>query len=85
MTTVHQISIEGGPSFECAEGENLVVAAERSGWALPASCRAGICGTCEGSVCDGSFVVPGRNDEACESFLRVLLPALDSALFHCGG
>jgi len=63
VTAVHRISIEGGPSFDCPEGENLVTAAERAGWVLPASCRAGICGTCEGSVCDGSYVVPGRNDD----------------------
>lgn len=63
MTSVHRISVEGGPSFDCADGENLVAAAERAGWALPASCRAGICGTCEGAVCGGSFVAPGRNDD----------------------
>ena len=59
----HRIHIEGGPSFDCAPTENLVNAAERAGWEIPASCRAGICGTCEGAVCDGQFVVPGRNDD----------------------
>lgn len=59
----HRITIEGGPAFDCAPTENLVAAAERAGWALPASCRAGICGSCEGAVCEGDFVVPGRNDD----------------------
>jgi len=59
----HRIAVEGGPSFDCAEGENLVAAAERAGWALPASCRAGVCGSCEGAVCHGDFIVPGRQDD----------------------
>jgi CDP-4-dehydro-6-deoxyglucose reductase/3-phenylpropionate/trans-cinnamate dioxygenase ferredoxin reductase subunit len=63
VSTGYRIALEGGPSFECADGENLVAAAERAGWALPASCRAGICGSCEGVVCDGSFVVPGRTGD----------------------
>ena len=63
MSAVHRISIEGGPSFDCADGENLVAAAERAGWVLPASCRAGVCGSCEGVVCAGDFVLPGRNDD----------------------
>jgi CDP-4-dehydro-6-deoxyglucose reductase len=63
MTAVHHIAIEGGPSFECAESQNIVAAAEHAGWSIPASCRAGICGTCEGEVQRGSFVVPGRNDD----------------------
>jgi CDP-4-dehydro-6-deoxyglucose reductase/3-phenylpropionate/trans-cinnamate dioxygenase ferredoxin reductase subunit len=61
--TTHRITVDSGPSFDCAECETLVAAAERAGWALPASCRAGVCGSCEGAVCDGAFVVPGRNDD----------------------
>jgi CDP-4-dehydro-6-deoxyglucose reductase/3-phenylpropionate/trans-cinnamate dioxygenase ferredoxin reductase subunit len=63
VSAVHRIAIAGGPSFDCAPSENLVSAAERAGWALPASCRAGICGSCEGAVCDGAYVVPGRQDD----------------------
>lgn len=58
-----RIAIAGGPSFECTPQENLVSAAERAGWALPASCRAGVCGSCEGHIDEGCFVLPGRNAE----------------------
>jgi CDP-4-dehydro-6-deoxyglucose reductase/3-phenylpropionate/trans-cinnamate dioxygenase ferredoxin reductase subunit len=63
MSETFRISIEGGPAFDCAPTENLVSAAERAGWALPASCRAGVCGSCEGAVCAGDFIVPGRQDD----------------------
>ena len=58
-----RIEIEGGPSFDCGAHDNLVSAAERAGWVLPSSCRAGACGSCEGQVAQGSFVVPGRNGD----------------------
>jgi NAD(P)H-flavin reductase len=63
VTNVHRIVVADGPTFECNDAENIVSAAERAGWAIPASCRAGICGTCEGEVSEGAFVVPGRNDD----------------------
>jgi CDP-4-dehydro-6-deoxyglucose reductase, E3 len=63
VSTSFRIAIEGGPSFDCGAGENLVSAAERAGWALPASCRAGICGSCEGDVDEGAFVLPARQDD----------------------
>lgn len=63
MSEIFRIAIKNGPSFECAGHENLLTAAERAGWALPASCRAGVCGSCEGRIEQGSFVVPGRQGE----------------------
>lgn len=58
-----RVCIVGGPEFSCGADENLVAAAERAGWQLPASCRAGVCGSCEGEVSGGEFVVPGRQGE----------------------
>ncbi|MDB6001664.1 MAG: flavin oxidoreductase, partial [Rhizobacter sp.] len=60
----HRIEIaQGGPAFDCGADEFILTAAERAGWTLPASCRAGICGTCEGGIDSGRFVLPGRNGE----------------------
>ncbi|HYF21426.1 MAG TPA: FAD-binding oxidoreductase [Ramlibacter sp.] len=61
--SAYRIAIEGGPEFACEATDNLVTAAERAGWALPASCRAGVCGSCEGGIAAGDFVLPGRGGE----------------------
>ncbi|MDH4376878.1 MAG: FAD-binding oxidoreductase [Ramlibacter sp.] len=58
-----RIRVEGGPAFDCGANDNLVSAAERAGWQLPASCRAGACGSCEGEITAGDFVLPGRQGE----------------------
>lgn len=58
-----RIRVEGGPAFDCGANDNLVSAAERAGWQLPASCRAGACGSCEGTITAGDFVLPGRQGE----------------------
>ena len=36
----------GGPSFEVAEDQTILRAAEAAGWPLPSSCRNGTCRTC---------------------------------------
>jgi NAD(P)H-flavin reductase/ferredoxin len=59
----HRVQVADGPAFDCGEGEFILTAAEHAGWSLPASCRAGVCGTCEGEVRDGCFVLPGRQGE----------------------
>lgn len=61
--SVFRIHVAGGSAFDCGPGDNLVSAAERAGWQLPASCRAGACGSCEGEVTSGDFVLPGRQGE----------------------
>lgn len=58
---LHRVEIDGADvAFECGEDERLLAAIERAGWPLPTSCRAGVCGTREGQVLSGSFVLPGR-------------------------
>jgi len=54
-------------AFACAADEAILDAAERAGYALPYSCRKGICSTCEGSLVAGQMQVRdrrivGRND-----------------------
>jgi NAD(P)H-flavin reductase/ferredoxin len=62
-TAVYRITTaDEALDFECAAHESVLAAAERAGWALPASCRAGVCGSCEGEVLSGTFVTPGRQD-----------------------
>ena len=47
-------------AFACAADEAILDAAERAGYALPYSCRKGICSTCEGSLVAGQMQVRGR-------------------------
>lgn len=62
-SAVHRIvTADDAVAFECAAHESIIAAAERAGWELPASCRAGVCGSCEGDVLSGSFVTPSRQD-----------------------
>lgn len=63
MNILHRIATaDEAVAFECGAHESVLAAAERAGWELPASCRAGVCGSCEGDVLSGSFVMPGRQD-----------------------
>jgi NAD(P)H-flavin reductase/ferredoxin len=47
-------------SFPCAADETVLDAAERAGFALPYSCRKGVCNTCEGDLVAGQVRVAGR-------------------------
>jgi NAD(P)H-flavin reductase/ferredoxin len=47
-------------TFDCAADETILEAAERAGYALPYSCRKGICNTCEGSLVAGQMLVHSR-------------------------
>ena len=47
-------------SFPCASDELVLDAAERAGFAIPYSCRRGVCNTCEGELIAGEVAVPGR-------------------------
>jgi len=43
--------------FPCEAGESVLDAAERAGYAIPYSCRKGVCATCEGALLEGSAEV----------------------------
>jgi NAD(P)H-flavin reductase/ferredoxin len=43
--------------FPCDAGESVLDAAERAGYAIPYSCRKGVCATCEGALVEGSAQV----------------------------
>jgi ferredoxin len=47
--------------FPCAPGETVLDAAERAGYALPYSCRKGVCATCEGDLCRGEVAVGSKH------------------------
>lgn len=47
-------------SFACDEGESVLDAAERAGYAIPYSCRKGVCSTCEGGLRSGRANVRGH-------------------------
>jgi len=47
-------------AFDCAADETILDAAERAGYALPYSCRKGICCTCEASLVAGRMQVHSR-------------------------
>ena len=46
-------------AFGCEPGQNVLDAAETAGWAIPYSCRKGVCDTCLGTVTSGSVETPG--------------------------
>jgi NAD(P)H-flavin reductase/ferredoxin len=54
---------ESGLAFDCGAGESLLDAAARAGLELPYSCRSGVCGSCEGEVLAGDFVLTTRNGD----------------------
>lgn len=57
-------------SFPCNEGETILDAAERAGYALPYSCRKGVCASCEGKLASGSVAV-GRGATTCGPAVHV--------------
>lgn len=66
-----EISVEDSDiSFACNENESVLSAAERAGYAIPYSCRKGVCSSCEGWLSKGS--VRQRSDEITGPAGRVL-------------
>jgi CDP-4-dehydro-6-deoxyglucose reductase/3-phenylpropionate/trans-cinnamate dioxygenase ferredoxin reductase subunit len=47
--------------FACEPGETVLDAAERAGFAIPYSCRKGVCSTCEGRLSAGTAELRGRS------------------------
>ena len=47
-------------AFDCGADESILDAAERAGFALPYSCRKGLCHSCEGSLVAGAVRVRSR-------------------------
>lgn len=45
--------------FDSEEGETVLEAAERAGYAIPYSCRKGVCSSCEGRIVAGEASVRG--------------------------
>lgn len=57
----HEISVPGeNISFDCAEDETVLDSAERAGYAIPYSCRKGVCSSCEGTLKSGVAMVRGQ-------------------------
>jgi CDP-4-dehydro-6-deoxyglucose reductase/3-phenylpropionate/trans-cinnamate dioxygenase ferredoxin reductase subunit len=57
----HRVRLAGSEiGFTCAADESIVDAAERAGFAIPYSCRKGVCNTCEGALVGGEVEVRGR-------------------------
>ncbi|MET0279313.1 MAG: 2Fe-2S iron-sulfur cluster-binding protein [Pseudorhodoplanes sp.] len=66
-----QISVEDADiHFSCNEGETILSAAERAGYAIPYSCRKGVCSSCEGWLSRGA--VRQRSNEIVGPAGRVL-------------
>jgi NAD(P)H-flavin reductase/ferredoxin len=56
----HEIRVAGSDiAFPCDPGETILDAAERAGYAVPYSCRKGVCATCEGTLARGAVDVRG--------------------------
>lgn len=57
----HQVTVAGtGIRFPCAPDESVLDAAERAGYALPYSCRKGVCASCAGHLAEGRAEVRGH-------------------------
>lgn len=47
-------------SFPAEDGQSVLDAAETAGWAIPYSCRKGVCATCEGTLTSGTLDSPSQ-------------------------
>lgn len=47
-------------SFNAEDGQTVLDAAETAGWAIPYSCRKGVCASCEGTLTTGTLATPDR-------------------------
>ncbi|ATI43722.1 FAD-binding oxidoreductase [Cognatishimia sp. D5M38] len=50
--------------FDCEEDETVLDAADRAGYAIPYSCRKGVCSSCEGGIAAGEAMVRGQGVQA---------------------
>ena len=53
--------------FSCASGSTILDAARDAGYAMPYSCRNGVCGNCRGRICAGLIDVPAVLDGITEA------------------
>lgn len=57
----YTISVTGEDiSFDCEEDETVLEAVERAGYAIPYSCRKGLCASCQGKIISGEAKVKGQ-------------------------
>jgi len=55
----YRVTVAGNDiEFSCAPDESVLEAAERSGFAIPYSCRKGVCDTCQGELVSGEVSLP---------------------------
>ncbi|WP_326564920.1 2Fe-2S iron-sulfur cluster-binding protein [Amycolatopsis rhabdoformis] len=58
MITVADTDVE----IPCEDGQTVLEAAENAGWAIPYSCRKGVCTSCTGALVAGSVQLRGRGE-----------------------
>jgi NAD(P)H-flavin reductase/ferredoxin len=57
----HPVSVaDSDIVFPCAPGQTVLEAAETAGWAIPYSCRKGVCTSCAGALTAGRADIAGR-------------------------
>ncbi|AEQ52646.1 2Fe-2S iron-sulfur cluster-binding protein [Pelagibacterium halotolerans] len=49
--------------FDCEEDETVLDAADRAGYAIPYSCRKGVCSSCRGGIAAGEAMVRGQGHQ----------------------
>lgn len=58
-------------TFGCEAGQNVLDAAEMAGWAIPYSCRKGVCDSCLGSLTSGSVEALGSGPVCAPTEVRL--------------
>jgi ferredoxin len=59
-------------SFPCEPREFVLDAAERAGYAMPSSCRKGVCNTCEAGLVEGELDQRGRGRRTARDGLALM-------------
>lgn len=63
LPRLHQVQVQDGSSFSCAQTERVLIAMERAGKnCIPVGCRGGGCGLCRVRILHGEYKTGKMSD-----------------------